>query len=275
MNRLPVPILVATDASEDAHAAMRVAASLARRSGSPLHIVHVWQMPFTYGIPPLVVDPSLGEDAGESILEEERAVVESYGATVAGTHLRRGAPALAILAVADAMHAGVVVVGRRGLGAVRRAVLGSVSDDVVQHSDAPVLVVHGTNWPPSRVVVGADGSDEARRAADLAADVAELVGVPVTLVRALPHLAASLGGPAPCQVQVSSEEPWQALDGASQDGTALLVVGHRRPGDGSRLERHSVAERVLHHAVGSVLVVPGRRARITRGEAPLQLVPRA
>ena len=256
MNRLPAPILVATDASEDAHAAMRVAASLARRSDSQLHIVHVWQMPFTYGVAPLVVDPDLGESAGEAILDEERALAESYGATVAGAHLRRGAPALAVLAVADSMHAGMIVVGRRGLGAVRRVVLGSVSDGVVQHSGVPVLVVHGTNWPPSRVVVGgdgsdgSDGSDEARAAADFGADIAEVVGVPVTLVSG-------------------------ALDGASQDGTALLVVGHRRPGNGSRLHGHGVAERVLHHAAGSVLVVPAQRARVTPDEAPLRLVLRA
>ena len=250
MNRHPAPILVATDASEGAHAAMRVAASLARRSGSPLHIVHVWQMPFTYGMPPVVVDPGFAEDAGEAILHEEATLIESYGATVAGAHLRRGAPALAVLAVADAVHAGMIVIGRRGLGAVRRVVLGSVSDGVVQHSGVPVLVVHGTNWPPSRVVVDDDGSDEAGDAADFGADIAEVAGVPVTLVS-------------------------EALDGAAQDGTALLVVGHRRPDDGSRLHGHDVAERVLHHAVGSVLVVPCQRTRVTPDEAPLRLVLRA
>jgi len=285
VNRLPAPILVATDASEDAHSALRVAASLARHSGSPLHIVHVWQMPFTYGIAlPLTIPAGLESEAGQAILDEERALAEGFGARVAGVHLQRGGVAQAILDVADAIHAGLMVLGRRGLGAVRRAALGSVSDGVVRYAEVPVLVVHGDNWPPSRVVVGDDGSDEAGRAADVAADVAAAVAVPVTLVRALPHLveslvhqhvpeavlvndvlahamgelrdrAAELRDRAPAQVQVSMEEPWEALDDAAQDGTALIVVGHRRSADGHR-PRHSVAERVLHHAAGSVLVVP-------------------
>jgi nucleotide-binding universal stress UspA family protein len=158
MNCLPAPILVATDASEDAHAALRVAASLARRSGSPLHIVHVWQMPFTYGIAlPLTIDPGLADEAGRAVLDDERALAEGFGATVASVHLQHGAAVPAILEVAGAVHAGLVVLGRRGLGAVRRTVLGSVSDGVVRHAVVPVLVVHGDNWPPSQVVVGEDG----------------------------------------------------------------------------------------------------------------------
>jgi nucleotide-binding universal stress UspA family protein len=287
MNRLPAPILVATDASDDAHTAMRAAASLARGSGSPLHIVHVWQMPFSYGVPlQLIADPALEDEAGATILDLEREFIEDGGASVAGAHLRRGTPALAILAVADMVHAGLVVVGRRGLGAVRRVVMGSVSDGVVRQSTAPVLVVHGDQWPPSRVVVGEDGSAESHGAADLAADVAAVTGAPIMLVRALPHLgeavdrepvlaatlvddvlgyaradledrATALGGRVPSHVEVSTDEPWEALDEAAQNGSALVVVGHRRPVNGHRPPGHSVAERVLHHAGGSVLIVPG------------------
>jgi nucleotide-binding universal stress UspA family protein len=225
MNRRPAPILVATDASEDAHDAVRVAASVAARSGSPLHIVHVWQMPFAFGIVPMAIDPGLADDAGEAILDAECVVAERSGARVSGTHLRRGMPAAAILGVADALRAGMIVVGRRGLGAVGRVVLGSVSDGVVQHAGVPVLVVHGSNWPPSRLVVGDEGSDEAGRAAVEAFHLAALVDVPCEEVQS------------------------QALDAAGHDATALVVVG-RTP------RHHGVAEHVLHHAAGSVLVVP-------------------
>ena len=239
MNRLSAPILVATDASEDAHTAIRVAASLARRSGSPLHIVHVWQMPFTYGLAlPLAFDPGLEDAAGAAILDEERALAEGFGAEVAGAHLRHGTPAYAILAVAETVNAGMIVVGRRGLGAVRRVVLGSVSDGVVQQATVPVLVVHGNNWPPSRVVVGDDGSDEARAAADVAADVAAAVGAPV-----------------------------EALDDAAQDATSLVVVGHHRSVDGQHPRRNSVAGRVLHPAAGSVLVVPACTVTVRRAQS--------
>jgi nucleotide-binding universal stress UspA family protein len=36
---------------------------------------------------------------------------------------------------------GLVVVGSRGLGGIRRALIGSVSDSVVRHAHCPVLVV--------------------------------------------------------------------------------------------------------------------------------------
>src|ERR1051326_1540057 len=105
MNRPPTPILVATDASDDAHAALRAAASLARRSGAPLHMVHVWQMPFTYGMAlPLAIDPGLEDEAGRAILDEERALAEGFGVKVANVHLQHGVPAPAILAVAEAVQ---------------------------------------------------------------------------------------------------------------------------------------------------------------------------
>ena len=39
------------------------------------------------------------------------------------------------------MGAGLIVVGSRGLGGIRRTMLGSVSDSVVRHAHCPVMVV--------------------------------------------------------------------------------------------------------------------------------------
>jgi nucleotide-binding universal stress UspA family protein len=39
------------------------------------------------------------------------------------------------------MRAGLIVIGSRGLGPLRRALMGSVSDSVVRHAHCPVLVV--------------------------------------------------------------------------------------------------------------------------------------
>ena len=46
-----------------------------------------------------------------------------------------------ILAVAEQIGAGVVVIGSRGLGGLRRALLGSVSESVVRHAHCPVFIV--------------------------------------------------------------------------------------------------------------------------------------
>jgi nucleotide-binding universal stress UspA family protein len=45
------------------------------------------------------------------------------------------------LAVAEEMGAGFVVVGKTGYGGPRRALMGSISDYVVRHAAAPVVVV--------------------------------------------------------------------------------------------------------------------------------------
>lgn len=48
----------------------------------------------------------------------------------------------AIIAAAKEEKADLIVVGTRGMGKVRRTFIGSVSDYVLRHSDAPVLICH-------------------------------------------------------------------------------------------------------------------------------------
>jgi nucleotide-binding universal stress UspA family protein len=54
---------------------------------------------------------------------------------------RVGSVATTVLAVAERIDADAVVVGTRGRGAARSALLGSVSHDLVQHADRAVVVV--------------------------------------------------------------------------------------------------------------------------------------
>jgi nucleotide-binding universal stress UspA family protein len=65
----------------------------------------------------------------------------SAGGKVAEAHLRVGAAATEIVALAEDIEAGLIVMGSRGLGRIRRALMGSVSDGVVRHAHCPVLVV--------------------------------------------------------------------------------------------------------------------------------------
>ena len=43
----------------------------------------------------------------------------------------------------EELGVGMIVLGSRGLGAVSRALMGSVSDSVVRHAHCPVFVVRG------------------------------------------------------------------------------------------------------------------------------------
>jgi nucleotide-binding universal stress UspA family protein len=86
---------------------------------------------------------------------------------------------------------GLVVIGSRGLGPIKRLVVGSVSEGIVHLAPYPTLVVRGgaRAWPPSRLVVGDDGSEESRMAGQLAASIGRLFGARALLVRVYPSVA--------------------------------------------------------------------------------------
>jgi nucleotide-binding universal stress UspA family protein len=68
--------------------------------------------------------------------------VEEAGGTVVQAHLRMGERRdQAIVHLADEIGAGLIVMGSRGLGGIRRALMGSVSDSVVRHAHCPVMIV--------------------------------------------------------------------------------------------------------------------------------------
>jgi nucleotide-binding universal stress UspA family protein len=64
---------------------------------------------------------------------------------VAGTYLGTGRPDEEIVKLAEEVDAGMIVTGNRGLGGVRRVLLGGVSGSVVRHARCPVLVVRSDN----------------------------------------------------------------------------------------------------------------------------------
>jgi nucleotide-binding universal stress UspA family protein len=146
MSTFPTRILLATDGSEQAELAVLRAVELADATDSELHVVHVGVVPtFLKSYP-----GTLGYERRlyEQIEEESRELlrklswrVKAAGGTVAGTHLRMGQVALEIVALAEELGADLIVMGCRGLGGVRRALMGSVSDSVVRHAHCTVLVV--------------------------------------------------------------------------------------------------------------------------------------
>ncbi len=147
MSIFPTPILLAVDGSDEAKQAAQAATELSRETGSDVHLVYVLPTPAQLIGHHLYSDEireSLiggAERDAETFLKEQAEKVGSDGGTVAETHLRSGDPDKEILRAAEALGVGLIVIGRRGLGAVSRALMGSVSDSVVRHAHCPVLVV--------------------------------------------------------------------------------------------------------------------------------------
>jgi nucleotide-binding universal stress UspA family protein len=67
--------------------------------------------------------------------------LEGAGATEAQVHLRMGRADEEIVELAQSINAGLIVMGSRGLGRLRRALVGSVSESVVRHAHCPVTIV--------------------------------------------------------------------------------------------------------------------------------------
>jgi|SRR5215203_4276767 len=147
MSILPTKILLATDGSEEATLAASTAADIAQKTESELHVVHV------RGVS-VYIDPSTettrvvhgaaeetARREAQETLDAQVEQIEAAGGKVAQTYVRLGRPVEEIVILADEIDAGLVVVGSRGLGGIRRLLLGSVSDGVVRHAHCPVLVV--------------------------------------------------------------------------------------------------------------------------------------
>ena len=147
MSVFPTTILLATDGSDEGKLATQAAAELSRDTGSEVHVVYVLPTPaqlIGHHLYPDEVRESLiggAERDAETFLKEQAERINSGGGKVAETHLRSGDPDKEILRAAESLGVGLIVVGSRGLGAVSRALMGSVSDSVVKHAHCPVLVI--------------------------------------------------------------------------------------------------------------------------------------
>lgn len=171
------PILAATDFSAPARHAADRAARLAHETGAPLTLMHV--LP---GGALQELRQWLGADSEpEQQLREEAN--QQLGALVRELHATRHVNVRKVQAMgsaleeigreAQALDAGLVVVGARGAGFLRRLVLGSTSERLLRRTLRPVLVVRQTPHEPyRRVLVALDFSPWSAHAIALARRVA-------------------------------------------------------------------------------------------------------
>ena len=148
MSYFPAKILLATDASKDAAKAAQIATEVVDKTDSELHVLHVGNAKSFHVAPGAEQSfsprtASLGEvrEKAEKTLDEAVKQVEELGGTVAQSHLRIGDPEDEILKFCEEQGGfGLIVMGSRGLGPIKRRLMGSVSESVVRHAYCPVLV---------------------------------------------------------------------------------------------------------------------------------------
>jgi len=294
MSTINRPVVVGVDGQAPSALALDWAVDEASRQHLPMLLVHARPVPLRGPALDPVLDPVpdaevLPHDAeSERILEEavERVRTLSPGTR---TETLTGYGRAGNLLVDASSGAALVVVGARGRGSVRSAMLGSTSVDVVAHAHCPVAVVrHLPAVAPDRpgVVVGSDGSPVSEAAVAEAFRQADARLLPLTVVhtwqldytgtgmavleseelrrqlaqeeRALAaEVVAGWSEKYPDVVvhqHVMQAHPVQALVQHSR-GAELLVVGSRGRGGFRGLLLGSVSQGVLHHAECPVLVV--------------------
>jgi nucleotide-binding universal stress UspA family protein len=209
-------ILVPLDGSTFGEHALPLALSLARRSGARLQLVHVH-------CPAAVVSPEGATLYFDDFEAELKGSARAYlDGVVQRLHTISNSrvplelePVLLEGYVADALHAraaagaDLVVMTTHGRGPLGRFWLGSVADELVRHSPAPVLLVRPDEARPDlnrdpplpHVLVPLDGTPLAEQILGPAADLASLVGADITLLRVIkpvlpsvPLQGGSLGG---------------------------------------------------------------------------------
>jgi nucleotide-binding universal stress UspA family protein len=141
--------LVAVDGSEDSWAAARFFGGLPLPRELRVRLLAVLDLP------PMAASAEGSAPAGvttpEALIVERRAVLEGVLSRVAASYqgvvrdvecsVVIGRPAAEIVSAAHEPGVGLVVVGARGVGRIRRWLLGSISEQVLHRADCPVLVV--------------------------------------------------------------------------------------------------------------------------------------
>lgn len=307
----PAGIVVGVDGSDHGQCALVWAAREAERRRRPLHIVTAYSVPIfaASGLDGgyATVDDSVIREGAEAVLQQAVDKVSGYNIDVDAS-VENGDASGVLLEMSETAE--LLVVGTRGRGGFVGRLLGSVSSALPAHAKCPTVTVPlvcsdrlgettedkriraeqakpGHQLVENVVVVGVDGSEQARVAVLEAAAEAERLGATLRVLCAVPQFSGSLAWvPAPMdrkalmediQVQLDAGMAWlkshypdlpmeaELKDGSPVDvlveaskHVELVVVGTRGRGGFTGMLLGSTSAGVLHHAKSPVLVVPDR-----------------
>lgn len=279
--------VIGVDGSDNSKRALDWAVSQAEGRDVRLIAVSTWSIPVaTSGaLPGTVVFPDWSEVEADMLrnTQEITRAAERSGVAIEARVIEGRAAQTLIDLSADAE---MLVVGGRGLGRLKGLLLGSVSLQCATHARVPTVVVAPTADvdAASRIVIGFDGSDEARAAVRWTLEFAR-PDASITIVDALPLAPwlspADIRERFPDEVATGAAEfaehmaeldpegrathelvladPRLALSKAGA-GADLMVVGARGRGGVGAALLGSVSTWMLHNASCATVIIPGPEA---------------
>lgn len=271
-------IIVGVDGSDGSRSALHWAARTAAAQGAGLRAIAAWQYPASAVTPAGPARLPGPEEMDQRTCDDLRAVVREElgaGADQVEVEAGRGPAAPVLLGVAARTGADMLVLGARGLGGFAGLLLGSVSQECVEHSPCPVVVLRGVpDLSDGPIVIGLDGSEGATRALGWAIDLAEATGAHIVAVhapmlgannammdaarKALEQWCAPMASRAvPHEMRIEPGDARTALqEAADATGASLLVVGTRGLGPVRGLLLGSVAGYAARYSKRSIAIVP-------------------
>ncbi len=174
-------IVVGFDGSDSSMAALRWAAEEATLRNAAVTVIssfatspaldYGWGMGYG-GVAMANAAEELAEWTRSELAKGVHEVFGDYPTVGHDYHAVATRPGLALLSAAEG--ADIVVVGRSGAGALERAVLGSVTTDLLARSSCPVAVIPAApTTTGGAVLVGTDGSEHSAMAVRWAVDEAD------------------------------------------------------------------------------------------------------
>ncbi|KAL8603358.1 hypothetical protein ACOMHN_039721 [Nucella lapillus] len=140
-------ILIAMDGSKHAEYAFRYYKENLHREGDDVIVVYAVEYGSLVAQPVMTTDPQFCAHVAEEEDKEVQTLMNKLTALMTEVGLKgrvqrvsANRPGEAVVKVATEQHVNLIVTGTRGMGMLRRTLMGSVSQYIVHHAHMPVLV---------------------------------------------------------------------------------------------------------------------------------------
>jgi len=140
-------VLIAIDGSEQAEAAFKFYVENLHQTGNQLLLIHSAEPPTVPSQHAMYMSAELWAEMLETEKVKVKKLEEHYAHMMKEHHVSGkikaifgNKPGETIIQEAEENHATLIVMGTRGMGSVRRTILGSVSDFVLHHAHCPVTI---------------------------------------------------------------------------------------------------------------------------------------